>query len=76
MNPLELDADLPPSARHVAHALQEEGPLTRRELIDFTTLPETTIDDALQRLVSEGLVSAQKQWRDARCRRYSLMASA
>lgn len=75
MNPLDLDADVPPSARHVAHCLQEEGPLTHRELVRLTSLPETTVDDALQRLIEEGYITWRKEFFDARSRRYSLVPS-
>jgi len=54
MDPLALEADLPPAARHVAHVLQERGPCTQPELVEITTLPETTVDDALARLANEG----------------------
>lgn len=73
MNPLSIDADLPPAARHVAHCLQEEGPLTRQELVDMTSLPERTVADALERLVANDLAGYRQEWRDARRRRYHLI---
>ncbi|WP_049979378.1 MarR family transcriptional regulator [Halolamina rubra] len=72
MEPLSVDADLPPAARHVAHVLQERGPCTQPELVEITTLPETTVDDALARLVEEGLVDVTQRWGDARGHRYEL----
>ena len=72
MNPLELEAELPPAARHVAHVLQERGPSTQPELVEVTTLPETTVDDALARLAEEGLVDVTQRWTDARGHRYEL----
>ncbi len=72
MEPLDLDADIPPAARHVAHVLQERGPCTHPELVDITTLPETTVDDALQRLVEEDIVTPNRRLVDARGRRYEL----
>lgn len=73
MEPLSLDADVPPSARHVAHALQEAGPCTQPELIELTTLPETTVDDALARLVDADLVRIHPR-HDGRGRTYQLTA--
>lgn len=72
MTPLEIDADLPPSARHVAHALQEAGPCSQPELIEITTLPKATVDDALQRLVEEELVQPNPRACDGRGRLYRL----
>ncbi len=72
MEPLELDADLPPSCRHVAHVLQERGPCTQPELVEITTLPESTVDDALARLAQEGVVDVTQRWTDARGHRYEL----
>ena len=72
MNPLELEADLPPAARHVAHVLQERGPCTQPELVEVTTLPETTVDDALARLAEEELIDVTQRWLDARGHRYDL----
>lgn len=73
MDPLTVDVDLPPAARHVAHALQEAGPCTQPELVELTRIPETTVDDALQRLVDEDLVEPRQRWHDARGRRYELV---
>jgi len=72
MEPLTVDADLPPAARHVAHVLQEAGPCTQPELVAVTTLPESTVDDAIQRLVDEDLVESRQRWADARGREYAL----
>lgn len=73
MKPLDLDADLPPSARHVAHVLQEEGSLTQQEIVELTRHPERTVDDALKRLVDEGFADWRQEWHDARRRRYYLV---
>jgi len=72
MEPLAIDADLPPSARHVAHALQEEGPLTQRELIVLTSLPASTVDDALVRLSDQGLLTSRRRLDDNRKQQYEL----
>lgn len=72
MKPLTLEADLPPSARYCAHVLQEEGPLTHSEFIELTKLPESTVDDALARLIDEGLVNPSQRLFDSRGREYRL----
>lgn len=46
----EQQDDLPPSCRFVLDVLAREGELTRQELLDETTLPESTLDDALRTL--------------------------
>ena len=63
MDPLALEADLPPAARHVAHVLQERGPCTQPELVEITTLPETTVDDALARLALPLLIGQTQRAR-------------
>ena len=66
MDPLALEADLPPAARHVAHVLQERGPCTQPELVEITTLPETTVDDALARLALPLLIGQTQRARASR----------
>ena len=73
MDPLDLDEPLPPVARHVAHVLQERGPSTRKEIIEHTGSPPTSVDDALQYLVQEDLATRYRAWDDARALRYSLV---
>lgn len=73
MNPLTIDADVPPAARHVAHVLQEEGPLTRRDIIELTGHKERTADQALADLREAGVVSYRKTWCDARCWSYDII---
>lgn len=72
MEPLTVDADLPPAARHVAHVLQERGPCTQPELVEITAAPESTVDDALLRLGEAGLLEGTQRWADARGHRYEL----
>lgn len=73
MKPLSVNGNLPPAARHVAHCLQEEGPLTQQEIRKLTNQPKRTIDSALERLIEEGLVGYRQEWHDARRRRYHLI---
>lgn len=70
MTLLELDTDVPPSARHVAHVLQEVGPFTLRELIEYTSSPPATVKNALARLKAEGLISSNKCLDDCRVHSY------
>ncbi|KZX49283.1 MarR family transcriptional regulator [Haloarcula hispanica] len=42
--------DLPPSAKYVYRVLDEEGPLSRKELQEETQLCESTLDDAADTL--------------------------
>ncbi|GGK74640.1 MarR family winged helix-turn-helix transcriptional regulator [Haloarcula sebkhae] len=42
--------DLPPSAKYVYRVLNDEGPLSRKELQGETQLSESTLDDALDTL--------------------------
>lgn len=42
--------DLPPSAKYIHKVLTYEGPLTYGEIVEETNLPESTVDDALDRL--------------------------
>lgn len=73
MEPLELDADLPPSCRHVAHALQEaDRPLTQRELTEVTGSPRSTVKQALKRLVDAGEVQRRSQSGDPKTPLYEL----
>lgn len=48
--------DLPPSCRYVLNVLEREGKLTRQELLEETSLPESTLDDALRTLEDRHLV--------------------
>ena len=67
MDPLELDADLPPAARHVAHVLQEaEGPLAAQEIAALTSMPRATVKQALRDLREAGAVDSRPRPTDAR----------
>jgi len=72
MDPLELEADLPPAARHVAHVLQERGACTQRELIEMTGSPPRTVAQALQHLQEAGVVESTPRLTDSRAEVYDL----
>lgn len=72
MTPLEIDADLPPSARYCAHVLQEEGPCSLAELREYTSLPKRTATEAISRLEEEGIVTSEPRLRDSRGNVYRL----
>ncbi len=61
---------MPPSAKLVLKTLQYEGPLTRRDLIEKTMLPERTIRMALSILAQKGLIKRKSMLRDARRKLY------
>jgi transcriptional antiterminator len=46
----DVDGDLPPSAKFVAHVLQKDGPLRLSELRETTGLSERTVHNALDTL--------------------------
>ena len=57
---------LPPSAKFVLKVLEYEGPLTQKDLIEKTMLPDRTVRYALSLLISKGLVKEDLLNRDAR----------
>jgi NAD+ kinase len=61
---------MPPSAKLVLKTLQYEGPLTQREIVKKTMLPERTARLALHLLIEKGLVKRHAMLRDARQKLY------
>jgi len=64
---------MPPSAKLVLKTLQYEGPLSRKELIEKTMLPERTARMALALLTQKGLVKRKSTLRDARRKFYYVL---
>ncbi len=62
----ELPVGLPPSARFAYHILRDQGPLTERQLIAESGLPERTARNALVHLEASGLIRKGRSLRDAR----------
>jgi len=65
---LDVDGDLPPSAKFVAHVLDREGDLTVSELREETGLNEGTVRRALAALEETGAVEKDADPRDLRRR--------
>jgi DNA-binding MarR family transcriptional regulator len=63
--PTEL-ASSTPATKLVYVVLDNEGPLTQRELIETTALSETGVQDALDRLEDQDLVTEHPDYGDAR----------
>lgn len=59
-------ADMPPSAKFILKMLELNGPMTVRELVESTFLPERTVRHALSELLHRKLVSRSVNLRDAR----------
>lgn len=55
-NPLD---DQPPAAKLVYKVLEYEGPCTRSEIETHATLVDTTVNDALSRLMDSGIVERE-----------------
>ena len=74
VGPPDLDVVeyLPPSAKQVFLALASEGPLTQKDLISKTDLPQRTVRYALDRLKGEDMLEERFCFRDARQILYSL----
>lgn len=64
--------ELPPSAKYVRYVLEDEAPLTQKQLIDETGLPARTVRDALSRLDDAGELCDEHNLGDARQRLYWL----
>jgi DNA-binding MarR family transcriptional regulator len=64
--------DLPPSAKLVAKALEQEDRLTQSGLTEETLLPARTVRDAVARLEDQRLVDSRLSLVDARKRVYTL----
>jgi len=52
-----LVSDLPPSAKLILKVLEYEGPLTPKEIIEKTLIPQRTVRASLRLLVKRGLVN-------------------
>lgn len=63
--------ELPPSAKLVFRVLQDDAPLTQRQVREDALLPARTTRDALTKLKSEGLVEERLYVPDARKRLYA-----
>ncbi len=64
-SPEEL-TDLPPSAKFVYKMLEMEGPMTLKEIVERTSLPERTVRYILPELMKKGLVERFSDLRDPR----------
>ncbi len=62
----ELPSGTPPSARFLYYLLRDQGPLTERQLIAESGLPERTARNALTQLVASRFVAKSRSLRDAR----------
>lgn len=67
-----LPPSAPPSARFLLHLLAEQGPLTEKQLIAESGLPERTVRSGLGFLARVGLVRRTASLRDAREAFFSL----
>src|SRR3989304_243462 len=63
---LEIPSSAPPSAKFLFRLLEDEGPLTERQLILESGLPERGVRDALSFLLKANLVRRTPSLRDAR----------
>jgi DNA-binding MarR family transcriptional regulator len=71
MQPLDLDADVPPSARHVAHVLQEtDEPLTMNEIAELAGMPQPTVKHAIRYLRDADAIESRPQLADTRAKVY------
>lgn len=61
---------IPPSAKLILKTLEYEGPLTHRELVRKTMLPDRTMRQALALLIGKGMVKRKPLLRDARQKLY------
>jgi len=65
-------SDMPPSAKFVLKMLELKGPMSARELVEETRLPERTVRHALAELQRRNLVRRVVNLRDARQVYYEL----
>ena len=63
--------DLPPSAKLVYKVLEEDAPLTQRQIRERALLPARTTRDALTKLKDEEIVEERMYVPDARKRLYA-----
>jgi hypothetical protein len=68
---LERLVDLPPSAKLVFKVLDEDAPLTQRQIRERALLPARTTRDALTKLKDEEIVDERMYVPDARKRLYA-----
>ncbi|MEM3382561.1 MAG: NAD(+)/NADH kinase [Nitrososphaerales archaeon] len=61
---------MPPSAKLILKTLEYEGPLTQKDLVKKTMLPDRTARLALSLLIQKGLVRRRSMLRDARQKVY------
>jgi len=62
---------MPPSAKLMLKTLEYEGPLSRRDILKKTMLPDRTVSLALSILLDRGLVKRRSSLRDGREKMYS-----
>ena len=62
---------MPPSAKLMLKTLEYEGPLSRRDILKKTMLPDRTVSLALSSLLGRGLVKRRSSLRDGREKMYS-----
>ena len=68
--------DLPPSSKLVYKVLEEDAPLTQRQIRRQALLPARTTRDALAKLKEEGIVEERMYVPDARKRLYAPLSIA
>lgn len=68
----EAVAEMPPSAKLVAKALEYNGQLTQSAIAEETLLPSRTVRYALSRLEDADVVESRFSFTDARKRIYNL----
>ncbi|MFX1561847.1 MAG: MarR family transcriptional regulator [Promethearchaeota archaeon] len=56
----------PPSATKIVHTIENQGPMTSKEIVDTTKLAPRTVRYALKRLVAEGVVARVPNLNDLR----------
>lgn len=64
-------SNLPPSAKLVFVALDHEGELTQKHLVEETRLSHRTVRYALRRLKDSNVIDGEISFRDARQTLYS-----
>jgi len=64
--------DEPPSVKFVYAVLENDGPLSRPELVEETLLPERTVGRATNRLLDAGLIDSTADPRDSHRRIYDV----
>ncbi|MGC9103843.1 MAG: sugar kinase [Candidatus Methanodesulfokora sp.] len=62
---------LPPSAKLILKVIEYEGPLSRKEIVERTLLPERTVRYAISQLLRRGLISRSMDPRNPRQQIYA-----